>query len=134
MERDNYFGWLKLQGEEDERTLQTANNYARSLCGLKRFEEVKSLMRKMMPVARRVLGEGHRVTLKMRWTYAGTLCKDPAATLDDLNEAVTTLEDTARIGRRVLGGAHPDVVGIEKSLRSARAALGARETPSPGGA
>ena len=29
------------------------------------------------------------------------------ATLDDLREAVTTLEDTERIARRVLGGAHP---------------------------
>ena len=48
---------------------------------------------------------------------------DDDATLDDLNEAVTTLEDTARIARRVLGGAHPDVVGIEKSLRNARALM-----------
>ena len=64
--------------------------------------------------------------------YAQALCLDTDATLDDLREAVTTLEDDERIARRVFGGAHPDVVGIEKSLRLARAALRARETPSPG--
>ena len=32
------------------------------------------------------------------------LYQDPRATLDDLREAVTTLEDTERIARRVFGG------------------------------
>ena len=41
--------------------------------GLERFEEALSLLRKIVPVARRVLGEGHRVTLKTRWSYGLTL-------------------------------------------------------------
>ena len=53
---------------------------------------------------------------------------DDAATLDDLSEAVTTLEDVALIARRVLGGAHPVTVEMEKALQTARAALRARET------
>ena len=53
------------------------------------------------------------------------------ATLDDLREAVVTLEDSERIARRVLGGAHPTTVGIESSLENSREALRARETPSP---
>ena len=60
------------------------------------------------------------------------LYADPAATLDDLREAVTTLEETLRIGKRVLGSTYPDVVRMEESLRDARAllaALRARETP-----
>ena len=57
--------------------------------------------------------------------------EDDAATLDNLHEAVATLEDTERIARRVLGGAHPDTVGIADALRNARAALRARETPPP---
>ena len=85
-----------------------------------------------MPVVRRVFGEEHGLTLKMRWNYAGALCKDPAATLDDLRETVTTLEDVAPTARRVLGGAHPTTTGIEKSLRNARALLRARETPGSG--
>ena len=53
-----------------------------------------------------------------------------AATLDDLREAVTTLEATARVARRVFGGSHPYTEGIEDDLRhKARAALRARETP-----
>ena len=67
---------------------------------------------------------GHERT---RWLYARALFGDAAASLDDLREAVTTLEETERTARRVLGGAHPLVVGIERHLRNARAALRARE-------
>ena len=49
------------------------------------------------------------------------------AALDDLREAVTTLEETTRTMRRVLGGAHPSTARIEEDLRNARAALSARE-------
>ena len=63
----------------------------------------------------------------MRKVYTSALCNDAAATLDDLREAVTTLEDAERTARRVLGGAHPVTTGIEKALGVARAAL-ARET------
>ena len=63
----------------------------------------------------------------MRWVYAKALYSDGSATLDDLREAVTTLEDTERIARRVLGGAHPLTVDIERELRNAQAVLRARE-------
>ena len=53
-----------------------------------------------------------------------------SATLDDLREAVTTLEEIGRTARRVFGGAHPLTKMIEKGLRAARAALRARGTPS----
>ena len=59
--------------------------------------------------------------------YARALYKADGATLDDLREAVTTLEDTVRIARRVLGGAHPLTEGIERDLQNAQAALAARE-------
>ena len=81
-------------------------------------------------MARRVLGESRELTLKMRWVYAEALYKDDGATLDDLREAVTTLEDSERIARRVLGGSHPTTGGIERHLRDARAALRAREPSS----
>ena len=64
--------------------------------------------------------------------YAETLYEDPAATLDDLREAVSTLDDTARTARRVLGGSHPTTKGIEGELQNARAVLRARDTPPPG--
>jgi hypothetical protein len=97
---------------------------------VKRYGEAKELLRKTTPVARRVSGENDDLTLKMRWHYARALYADPNATLDDLPEAVNTLEDTERVARRVLGGANPDVVRIEHDLQIARAALRARETPS----
>jgi hypothetical protein len=87
----------------------------------------------MMPAARRVLGKSNQLTLKMRCIYAQSLCRDDVATLDDLREAVTTLEDTARIARRVLGGAHPITAVIEDFLRNAQETLSARETPPRGG-
>ena len=63
----------------------------------------------------------------MRWTYAAALYNNTGATLDDLREAATTLEDPERIARRVLGGAHPLTVGIGEALRAVRAGLRARE-------
>ncbi len=73
-----------------------------------------------MPVARRVLGECDDLTLRMRKVYAHSLCLDAGATLDDLREAVTTLEDAARIARRVLGGAHPYTVDMESAKDASR--------------
>ena len=52
----------------------------------------------------------------------------PDATLDDLREAVETLEETTRIARRTLGGAHPLTAVLERDLQKSRAALRARET------
>ena len=132
MKGDVYSGRLKLQGEQHRQTLIAANNYAGCLVKLKRFEEAKSLFRRTMPVARRVLGDSHEITLKMRWIYAKALYRNDSATLDDLREAVTTLVETERTARRVLGGAHPLTPSIERSLRLARAALRARETPPAG--
>ena len=130
LRKDVYSACVNLEGEEAEGTLLAANNYASSLKALGRFEEARSVLRKTIPVSRRCLGEGHNLTLIMRWTSAKALFEDPAATLDDLREAVTMLKDLAPTARRVLGGAHPTAVCIECHLRQARAALRARETPS----
>ena len=98
------------------------------LNSLERFDETKSLLRKTMPVARRSFEESSEMMLRMRWIYAGALYKDDAATLANLREAVTTLEEIERTARRVLGGAHPTSAGMELHLQDARALLRARET------
>ena len=123
LKRDVYSGYVKLKGEESRNTMVAANNYANGLLVLRRFEEAKALLRKILPVARRVLGESDTLKLTMRWNYARTLYEDDGATLDDLREAVNTLEETERTARRVLSGAHPHVEGMEEDLQSARAAL-----------
>ena len=58
--------------------------------------------------------------------YARALYKDTGATLDDLREAVTMLEDVTRILRRVFGGAHPRTKGIERDLENAQETLRVR--------
>ena len=104
--------------------------HADSLRDLQHFEEAKALLRKAVPVARRVLGDSHFLTLNMRANYARTFYQDDGATFDDHQEAVTTLEEIERTARRVFGGSHPTVKVIEGELFRARAALRARETPS----
>ena len=125
MYRDVYSGYLRLKGEEYDQTIISANNYASALFNAKRFEESKSLLRKTLPVARRVLGENHNLILRMTAMYAKALYED-GAKLDDLREAVTTLEDTKQIARRVFGAAHPLVTELERDLKLSRVALGAR--------
>ena len=129
MKRDVYAGYLKLYGASHGDTVRVANNYAGALGRLERYAEAKALLRKMMPVARRVLGDSHDFTLQMRTNYAAALYEDTGATLDDLREATTTLEDTEQIARRVLGPAHPITTSIAQDLRQSQAALRARETP-----
>ena len=80
-----------------------------------------------MPVARRVLGENDEITLRMRAYYGRTLFSDPTATLGDLTEAVTMLEDATRISRRVMGDANPVTAIIRTALLNAQATLRARE-------
>ena len=106
-----------------------ANNYASSLIYLRRFEEAKALLREMIPVAQRVLGKGNITTLRLRTVYAAALNNDPSATLDDVREAVATLEGTERTARRVLGGAHPLTGAMEKSLKTVRSKLAAINAP-----
>ena len=52
----------------------------------------------MVPVAQRVLGESNDATLKMRVELrGGALQRTSDATLDDVREAATTFEETARM-------------------------------------
>ena len=128
MKRDVYFGFVKLLGMQDDCTLKAANNYAISLINLQRFEEAKALFLKVLPVARRVLGNSNDTMLRMRSLYAQSLYRDHAATLDDLRKAVETIEETKRTARRVLGGSHPLISAIDGDLQDARDALRVRET------
>ena len=75
LRRAVYSGRLKLNGKEHKETLIAALNFADSLFNLKRLEEVKSLLRRTVPVARRVLGENDYLTLIMRANYAKALGK-----------------------------------------------------------
>ena len=118
---------VRGKGEDDLQTIMTANNYACSLKECDRLEEARALYRKWMLVSQRVLGDCDHCTLTFKKRFAQTLYEDERATLGDLREAVKTLVETARIARRVLGGAHPVVEDTDRSLRKAQALLRIRE-------
>ena len=97
------------------------------LRSIQRNEEVKSVLQKTMPVARRVLGECDRLTLKIRWTYAMALYMDTGATLDALREAAATLESVAKSWKHVFGQADPETPSLQQTLAAAHKILAARE-------
>ena len=126
LRRGVYSVCLKQFGEH-EHTLLAANNYAASLVNLRRFKEAKSLMLKMMPVARRVLGENDNLTLMMRCIYASALYRAENATFDDVREAVATLDELARTTRRKFGVAHPLAVTVAEDLQNVQGKLRKQE-------
>ena len=132
LRRDVHAGQLRILGWENINTLTTTNNYASLLKELQRYEEAKSLICKTMPVARRVLGEFHEVTIKMLWVHADILCENNSSTLDDLRELLNTLEDSARGAKQVYGASHPFAKGFLYHIECSRLVIAARETPSPG--
>ena len=123
LRKDVYSDYVKKFGEEQILSLKEAINYASTLNALGQFKEAKQLLKKTTPMARRVVGESHELTLAMRSIYAKALYKDTGATLDDLREAVDTLEDSERIARRVLGSTHPLVQTTVRDMRDARALI-----------
>ena len=125
MKRIVYYGYWKLKGEEHTDTLISANNYADSLIQLQRYKTVMDLLRKTLPIARRVLGDSDKTMLRLRVNYARALCVDAVTgtSLDDLREAVTTIEDSERTARRVFSGANPFVEQVEHFLRESRGLL-----------
>ena len=129
MRQDVYSAYLKLNGEEHISTARAANNYASVLNALERYGEARELYLKSIPVAQRVLGGNHELTLRMQWIYARPLYSDTNATLDDLRESLEMFEDLERTARRVLGGAHPLTMGIECNLQEVRALLNGSEAP-----
>ena len=65
----------------------------------------------------------------MKKMKAEMLYDDDGATLDDLREAVNTLEELEWTARRVLGDVHPITEGMEDELQDAQDALYARGLP-----
>ena len=70
------------------------------------------------------------------WCYAWALYEDPAATRDDLREAVTTLESVASSWKLVFGDSHPETPRVQGALadarnRLARAVAASQSQPPP---
>ena len=121
--RDIHSRYLNLFGEEHRETLRSAINYTASLRHLQQFGEGKSLLRKAIPVAQRVLGKSDEVTLNMKINYTLMPTVDADATLVDLNEAVDTLENAIPDAHRAFGASHPLAAHFENSLQYSRQTL-----------
>ena len=128
LQRDVYSGRLKLHGENHQETIWSAGYLANGLYRTRRFDEGKALLRKTIPVARRVLGKGNIDVIRLRWSYGLFLFRSPDATLDDIREAVATMEETYGTVERVFGAEHSYTREMDpKDIRFARAELRARE-------
>ena len=130
LRRDVYVGRLKFDGEEHRETLIAAYNYTSSLKGLQRLKEAKVLLRKTITVAGRVLGESDAYTLRLRWLYANCLRDYKKATLDDVAEAVETLESIAPLWKRTMGMQHPETANVLTAVKAAREKLRLRRASS----
>ena len=123
MRGDIYSKRLKLDGEEHPSTLSAANNYAMLLITLRRFKEAKRLLRKVIPVARRVLGNEHNLTLSLCEDLSRATLLDGDSSAEEVREAVRALEDTLGVWRRVLGPQHPNTQRVQQNLEAYREAF-----------
>ena len=87
-----------------------------TLLELERFEEAKRLLRKVAPVAQRVLGAEHDLTLSLREDLSRAIL-DGDSSAEEKREALQMLEDTVAGMRRVLGPAHPDTSHAQRKLK-----------------
>ena len=69
-------------------------------------------------------------TLRLRWLYANCLFDYKNATLDDLVQAVETLEAVAKLWKRVMGERHPEMAKVLIELKEAREMLRLRRVAS----
>ena len=107
----------KLDGYE---TLASGLNLCSTLVALKKFEEARPFLRKLIGRSRRALGPEHINTLRLRRAYAEAFFSDDAASAREVREAVTTLEELDAVARRIYGENHSDRLNIYGSLERAR--------------
>ena len=126
LNREVYSGFLRLNGEEYEGTVQAALNLSTSLVNTSNFAEARAFTRKQMKLATRVLGSDHRITLDFQWGYARAFTLDKDVSAEQLAKVATTLEKTLKTAQRVLGREHPDTLNIGRELAIARREIALR--------
>ena len=120
IEREVYARQKALPGPTDGNTLITGLNLIYSLTLIKHYAEAKTLGRELIPRSRRALGSEDDVTLAIKENYAAVLYSDPTASRRDVAEAISVLEDSLSIRRRVLGTHHPYTLTALAYLECAR--------------
>ena len=94
-----------------------------SLLNLRNYTEIRSLLRKYLPLARRVMGHDHEVSRTMTETLAQSLFQQGAAPRDNVLEAAEILTEHNQRLRQIFGSAHPVTQRSERNLGSIRECL-----------
>ena len=121
-------GWLRLKGTDHEQTINAANNLAISSMALGHLGDAKSLLRKNIRACRRSFGADHVYTFRAHSLFVRILYIEQAS-MEDLREAVSIMEDVCRRGRRVLGDSHPEYQELQFTLATARRVLARAVAP-----
>ena len=94
-------------------------NLANSLICNARFTEAIALVNETLPIARRVCGNAHDLTIGLRYLLPRSIVDNPDATIQDLRGAKEEAEDLLRTARRVFGNSHPRVELVRHLMEQA---------------
>ena len=135
IERD-VISWV---GPDHQRSIIAADDVVIALLAVGRYAEAQARAREAAPLARRVFGADHNVTMSLRENIATAVLRADSSSPEETREAFRMYEDVIKDMTRVLGASHPDTRFAQKNLNYCRekdrrrAALRARETPPPPG-
>ena len=110
------------------RYIQAGLNLSVSLTDLKRYEEARSIQRKVIPAALRILGPENDTTLLLLRTNVRSVYSDPKATLADLRQAERSMRDVLQKTRRIYGVSHPDTETCERFMHNVKEILAERNS------
>ena len=131
IKRECYQYLVDREGKKGERAIYQAFNIAADLNQLKRYTEATSFLRDQIPLATRVLGKDHEITLKFQKLYAMVVFGPPDGPWSEEKvRALGLLEAFNRSARRVLGPSHPETrhgEGLFKSMTTLLALSATRE-------
>ena len=98
-------------------------NLASSLIDDGHFAEARKLINETLPIARRVCGDAHDLTLGHRYILPRSIVLNPDATQENLRVAKGELEDLLPTTRRIFGNSHPRVELVRNLLDMANRRL-----------
>ena len=101
--------------------IMTAANIANAMVqckkpSAKKYAEIREFTREWVSIAQSSGLGDHHITNRIKEAHAYGIYRDPAASLDDVREGVTILEDVDRSYRQILGKDHPVSAHTRASL------------------
>ena len=123
-ERVRGFVSHRIEQIEAPRGLRRRQRYlASSLIDDEHFAEARTLINETLPIARRVYGDAHDLTLGHRYMLPRSIVLNPDATQENLRVAKGELEDLLPTTRRIFGNSHPRVELVRNLLEGANQRL-----------